>query len=132
MTDVAVAVADDAADADANAVAVAVADDDAVADADEDDDDNDDDDDDADADDVADEDDDDIAADDDNADADDDDGDKSKGSITCKTISSGIDVGDRFFLTWNLMCSLLFVVDSRGGVPIVNNLYRFKPIVNPL
>ena len=52
----------------------------------------------------------DVDDDDDNVDADvDDDEDRTKGFIPCKTISStislGIDAGDRFFLTWNLMCS---------------------------
>ena len=61
----------------------------------------------------------------------DDDEDIAKGFITCKTISWGIDVGDKFFLTWNLMLS--FVVSVRGGFPIVISLYRFVfPILNPL
>ena len=66
----------------------------------------------------------------DDADVDDDE-DKTKGFITCKTISSGIDVGDTFFLTWTLMLS--FVVSVRGGFPIVISLYRFAvPILNLL
>ena len=74
--------------------------------------------------------------DDDNTAADDDDDDeasKLKGKHSFKSAIKfwGMDGGDRFFTTWNLM--LPFVVDVREGVPIVISLYRFVvPILNLL